>query len=623
MRAPPFDRPRSRIPHGARGPEGNVARRARARPSLLLHAALGLALAVCIGCGDPSSAGGTAFPESWRYRDTPPPVTATNGMVVSTDELASQVGVDVLRSGGNAMDAAVAVMFALAVVNPEAGNLGGDGFLVLRTAEGETAALDFRARAPFASTRDMYLGDDGEVTEDVVVGHLSVGVPGTVDGMWEVHRRFGRLEWATLLDPAIELAGGFPVRPRFLNSLGDAMVAALQAFPASAEQFLPRGGRPPAVGDTLRQPDLARTLRRLRDLGRDDFYLGETADLIVAEMERGGGILTRRDLAEYRAVWREPVAFEYRGHTVISMPPPSSGGVTMAQTAGMLERYDLASRGWQSAQTIHLHAEAWRRGYADRNHYLADPDFVEMPLERMTSAAYARERGATISLDAATPSSDVGPGLEGAPSEAGTSQSATVPGEGDNTTHYSIVDSEGNAVSVTTTVNSWYGSKVTVTGAGFILNNDMDDLAAKPGSANQFGLVQGENNAIEPGKRMLSSMSPTIVLTPDGELGMVTGTPGGATIITTVFQTISNVVDFGMDVVEAVQAPRVHHQHLPDRIFYEAGALAPETVSRLEALGHVVVERGGLSGDVQMIVVVDDLLTAWSDPRRGGRALGY
>ena len=600
MRTPPFDRPRSRIPHGARGPEGNVARRARARPSLLLHAALGLALAVCIGCGDPSSAGGTAFPESWRYRDTPPPVTATNGMVVSTDELASQVGVDVLRSGGNAMDAAVAVMFALAVVNPEAGNLGGDGFLVLRTAEGETAALDFRARAPFASTRDMYLGDDGEVTEDVVVGHLSVGVPGTVDGMWEVHQRFGRLEWATLLDPAIELAGGFPVRPRFLNSLGDAMVAALQAFPASAEQFLPRGGRPPAVGDTLRQPDLARTLRRLRDLGRDDFYLGETADLIVAEMERGGGILTRRDLAEYQAVWREPVAFEYRGHTVISMPPPSSGGVTMAQTAGMLERYDLASRGWQSAQTIHLHAETWRRGYADRNHYLADPDFVEMPLERMTSAAYARERGATISLDAATPSSDVGPGLEGAPSEAGTSQSATVPGEGDNTTHYSIVDSEGNAVSVTTTVNSWYGSKVTVTGAGFILNNDMDDLAAKPGSANQFGLVQGENNAIEPGKRMLSSMSPTIVLTPDGELGMVTGTPGGATIITTVFQTISNVVDFGMDVVEAVQAPRVHHQHLPDRIFYEAGALAPETVSRLEALGHVVVERGGLSGDVQM-----------------------
>ena len=623
MRAPPFDRPRSRIPHGARGPEGNVARRARARPSLLLHAALGLALAVCIGCGDPSSAGGTAFPESWRYRDTPPPVTATNGMVVSTDELASQVGVDVLRSGGNAMDAAVAVMFALAVVNPEAGNLGGDGFLVLRTADGETAALDFRARAPFASTRDMYLDEDGEVTEDVVVGHLSVGVPGTVDGMWQVHRRFGRMEWATLLDPAIELAGGFPVRPRFLNSLGDAMVAALQAFPASADQFLPRGGRPPAVGDTLRQPDLARTLRRLRDLGRDDFYLGETADLILAEMERGGGILTRRDLAEYQAVWREPVAFEYRGHTVISMPPPSSGGVTMAETAGILERYDLASLGWQSAQTIHLHAEAWRRGYADRNHYLADPDFVEMPLERMISAAYASERGATISLDAATPSSEVGPGLDGVPGEAGTSPRVTVPDEGENTTHYSIVDADGNAVSVTTTVNSWYGSKVTVTGAGFILNNDMDDLAAKPGSPNQFGLVQGENNAIEPGKRMLSSMSPTIVLGPDGALAMVTGTPGGATIITTVFQTISNVVDFGMDVVEAVQAPRVHHQHLPDQIFYEAGALPPETVSRLEALGHVVVERGGLSGDVQMIVVVDDLLTAWSDPRRGGRALGY
>ena len=588
-----------------------------------VHTVLGLALAACIGCGDASPAGETAFPESWRYRDTPSPVTAANGMVVTTDELASQVGVDVLRSGGNAMDAAVAVMFALAVVNPEAGNLGGDGFLVLRTADGEAAALDFRARAPFASTRDMYLDDDGEVTEDVVVGHLSVGVPGTVDGMWEVHRRFGRMEWAVLLDPAIELAGGFPVRPRFLNSLGDAMVAALQAFPASAEQFLPREGQPPAVGDTLRQPDLARTLRRLRDLGRDDFYLGETADLILAEMERGDGILTRRDLAEYQAVWREPVAFEYRGHTVISMPPPSSGGVTMAQTAGILERYDLASLGWQSAETIHLHAEAWRRGYADRNHYLADPDFVEMPLESLTSAAYASERGATITLDAATPSSEVGPGLEGAPGEAGTPPDGAVPDEGENTTHYSIVDADGNAVSVTTTVNSWYGSKVTVTGAGFILNNDMDDLAARPGFANQFGLVQGENNAIEPGKRMLSSMSPTIVLGPDGELAMVTGTPGGATIITTVFQTISNVVDFGMDVVEAVLAPRVHHQHLPDQIFYEAGALSPGTVSRLEALGHVVVERGGLSGDVQMIVVVDDLLTAWSDPRRGGRALGY
>ncbi len=594
-----------------------------ARLPLLLHTALGLALAACVGCGDPSPAAEVAFPESWRYRDTPAPVAATSGMVVTTDELASQVGVDVLRSGGNAMDAAVAVMFALAVVNPEAGNVGGDGFLVLRTADGETAALDFRARAPFASTRDMYLDDDGEVTEDVVVGHLSVGVPGTVDGMWQIHRRFGRVEWAALLDPAIELAGGFPVRPRFLNSLGDAMVAALQAFPASAEQFLPRDGQPPAVGDTLRQPDLASTLRRLRDLGRDDFYLGETADLILAEMERGGGILTRRDLAEYQAVWREPVAFEYRGHTVISMPPPSSGGVTMAQTAGILERYDLASLGWQSAQTIHLHAEAWRRGYADRNHYLADPDFVEMPLESLTSAAYASARGATISLDAATPSSNVGPGLEGAPREAGTSPVVTVPEEGENTTHYSIVDADGNAVSVTTTVNSWYGSKVTVTGAGFILNNDMDDLAARPGFANQFGLVQGENNAIEPGKRMLSSMSPTIVLGPDGELAMVTGTPGGATIITTVFQTISNVVDFGMDVVEAVLAPRVHHQHLPDQIFYEAGALSPETVSRLEALGHVVVERGGLSGDVQMIVVADGLLTAWSDPRRGGRALGY
>ena len=283
----------------------------------------------------------------------------------------------------------------------------------------------------------------------------------------------------------------------------------------------------------------------------------------------------------------------------------------MAEMANILEGYDLGALPWHGAEMVHLYAEAWKRAYADRNHYLADPDFVEMPLERMTSTAYARERGADISMDQATPSSRVGPGMEGPP-------------EGENTTHFSIVDSQGNAVAVTTTINSWYGSKVTVTGAGFVLNNEMDDFAAKPGTPNQFGLVQGENNAIAPGKRMLSAMTPSIVLRPDGSLHMVTGTPGGATIITTTFQTISNVLDYGMNVVQAVNAPRVHHQHLPDQVYYEQGGLDSATVASLEAMGHTLVERGGVSGDVQMILVSESgELSAWSDPRRGGRAVGY
>jgi len=554
---------------------------------------------------------GVDFPAEWRYSSAESAVTAQNGMVVSTDEYATKVGVDVLQAGGNAIDAAIAVQFALAVVNPEAGNIGGGGFMVVRTAGGETAAVDYREKAPLAATRDMYLDADGNLTNKSVVGHLAAGVPGTVSGMWAAHERFGTLPWSDLVQPAVDLAEGFEVKERFLGSLGASMVEALSAYPASASQFLPRDGAPPVVGDTLRQTDLAATLGRVRDQGPDGFYAGETADLIVAEMERGGGIMTHEDLAAYEAAWRDPITFTYRGHTVISMPPSSSGGATMAEMANILEGYDLAGMGWHTAEQVHLFAEAAKRAYADRNHYLADPDFVEMPLERMTSPAYAEERAASISTAAATPSADVGPGMEGGP------------GESEETTHFSIVDVDGNAVSVTTTINSWYGSKVTVAGAGFVLNNEMDDFAAKPGTPNQFGLVQGENNAVGPGKRMLSAMSPSIVLGPDGDLRMVTGTPGGSTIITTVLQTISNVVDYGMNVVQAVNAPRVHHQHLPDQIYYEAGGLPLDVVEALEALGHRVVERGDVSGDVQAILIEDGMLTAWSDPRRGGVARGY
>jgi gamma-glutamyltranspeptidase/glutathione hydrolase len=551
------------------------------------------------------------FPAAWPYRDELEPVTATRGMVVTTDELASQIGVDVLRAGGNAVDAAVAVQFALAVVNPEAGNIGGGGFMVVRLADGTVAALDFREKAPLAATRDMYLDAAGNPTNGSLEGHTASGVPGSVAGMWAAHRRFGTRAWAELLEPAIRLADGFGVHQRLASSLDRGRVELLSRHPASRAQFLPRGGGPPLLGDTFVQRDLAATLRRVRDEGADGFYSGRTAELIVEEMRRGGGLITHADLAAYEAAWREPISFRYRDHTVLAMPPSSSGGATMAEMALILERWDLRSLGWHSAESIHLYAEAWRRAYADRNEVLADPDFADMPLERMTSADYAAERAATISMTAATPSSAVAPGLSSAPRE------------GANTTHYSIVDEAGNAVVVTTTLNSLYGSGVTVTGAGFLLNNEMDDFTVRPGTPNQYGLVQGAANAIEPGKRMLSAMTPTIVLAPDGSLRMLTGTPGGSTIITTVFQTISNVLDYGMDVVAAANAPRVHHQHLPDQIYYERGGLDARTVRELEALGHRVVERNGTSGDVQIIVIEDGRLSGWSDPRRGGRAIGY
>jgi gamma-glutamyltranspeptidase/glutathione hydrolase len=545
-------------------------------------------------------------------------------MVVTTDVLASEVGRRILQEGGNAVDAAVAVSFALAVVNPEAGNIGGGGFMVARLADGTEVALDYREKAPRAATRDMYLDEDGNVTDRSVVGHLASGVPGTVMGMWRAHARFGSLPWADLVQPAVELADGFEVADRFLNSLSPTMVDALDDFPASAAQFLPRDGQPPQVGDTLRQPDLAATLARIRDDGADGFYRGETADLIVAEMEGGGGIITHEDLAGYDVAWRDPVRFTYREHTVVSMPPSSSGGPTMAEAANILEGWDLGALDFDSADRVHLLAEAFRRAYADRNHYLADPDFVDMPLATLTSQEYADFRRDGITMEAATPSTAVEPGVASFLGRVEPDEATGAGEEGEHTTHVSIVDAEGNAVSMTTTINSWYGSKVTVTGAGFVLNNEMDDFAAKPGTPNQFGLVQGENNAVAPGKRMLSAMTPSLVLGPGGDLRMVTGTPGGSTIITTVLQTISNVVDHGMDVAAAVQAPRVHHQHLPDQIFYERGGLSDAVVAELEARGHTVVERGGVSGDVQAIVrLPDGRLAGFSDPRRGGAVAGY
>lgn len=563
------------------------------------------------------AAGEFTAPAGWGFPVATIPTTwGTGGMVSTTDRVASEVGVEILRRGGNAIDAAVATHFALAVVNPEAGNIGGGGFLIVRMADGTTASLDFREKAPAAASRDMYLDASGELTDLSLVGHLAAGVPGSVAGMWEAHRRFGSLPWAELVEPAINLADGIVVHERLAASLRSYQER-LRRFPATAAALLP-GGRPPRVGDRLSQSDLADTFRRIAAEGRDGFYRGRTAQLVEEEMRRGGGIMTAADLAAYEAVWREPVVFGYRDHTVISMPPPSSGGATMAQILNIVEGYDLRGMGYLSRDHVHFWTEATKRAYADRNAYLADPDFVPQPTARMISDEYAAQRRAGIRADRATPSEQVRPDLGPVLGE----EVAMVRPEGEHTTHYSIVDGEGNAVAVTTTINSLYGNLVTVTGAGFLLNNEMDDFAAKPGTPNQFGLVQGEANAVEPGKRMLSAMTPTIVLGPAGEVRLVTGTPGGSTIITTIAQIVSNVVDFGMDVATATAAPRLHHQHLPDQLRFERGGLRADVVTGLRALGHDVLERPGYQGDTQTILVLaDGTLTGVSDPRRGGAAL--
>jgi gamma-glutamyltranspeptidase/glutathione hydrolase len=550
-----------------------------------------------------------AFPARWEFpRGGITPVRAAQGMVVTTDRVASEIGAEILRRGGNAVDAAVATHFALAVVNPEAGNIGGGGFMVVRMANGTVASLDFREAAPMRATRDMFLDSAGNVTDRSVEGHLAAGVPGSVAGMWEAHRRFGKLPWAELVQPAVHLAEGIVVHERLALSL-TAYQERLGRYPATARIFTP-GGKAPRVGDRLVQADLAETLRRVARDGMAGFYTGRTAELVEAEMQRGGGLISRADMARYKAAWRDPIRFRYRGHEVISMPPPSSGGATMAEILKIMEGYDVRRMGYLSPQHVHLFTEATRRAYADRNAYLADPDFVPQPVARMVSDAYAAQRRATISLTRATPSAEVTPGL-GPP-----------PTEGENTTHYSVMDAAGNAVAVTTTINSLYGNLVTVEGAGFLLNNEMDDFTAKPGVPNQFGLVQGAANAVAPGKRMLSAMTPTIVLDPAGRVKLVTGTPGGSTIITSVAQTVSNVVDFGMDVAAATSAPRLHHQHLPDTLRFERRGLDSATVARLRAMGHAVAERSGFQGDVQSIVVTNGVMTGVADPRRGGAAVG-
>ena len=559
----------------------------------------GILVLLVFACAKPRAEG--PFPSSWTLKSQP--VTALHAMVVTAHPLATEAGVEILKQGGNAIDAAVAVGFALEVVLPDAGNIGGGGFIVHRTAAGEVHALDYREMAPSGASRDMYVDSTGNVTDKSLLGHLAAGVPGSVAGMHEAWKKYGSLPWATLIAPAIKLAEGHVIDTARSQSIGWAREE-LARFPASRSQFLVNDSAPPP-GSLWRQPDLARTLRLISDSGPSVFYRGQIADSIVAEMQRGGGLITKEDLGRYQAKWRDPVKLTYRGYTIFSMPPPSSGGVTMGELLNILEGFDSLPR-FGTPQYVHLVAEAMRRAFIDRNRFLGDPDFVQMPLDRLLSKDYAATLRAQIDLQHATP----------------TPLPTTSGGEPMHTTHYSIVDAQGNAAAVTTTLNGGFGSGVTVSGAGFLLNNEMDDFTSAPGKPNMFGLVQGEANAIMPGKRMLSAMTPSIVLDSTGQLYMVLGTPGGPTIITTVTQVILNVVDQRMSLADAVAAPRFHHQALPDIIRSEGGGLSEATIQALEAMGHKVDRRGG-SGTVAAIQKTAGGYVGVIDPRSAGSALGY
>lgn len=538
-------------------------------------------------------------------------VAGTHGVVASRSPLASEVGVEVMRAGGNAIDAAVAVGFALAVTYPSAGNLGGGGFMVIRLAGGDVVANDHRETAPGQASRDMYLDGDGELVAGLsTASHLAVGVPGTVAGLLDVLAAHGTLSREAVIAPAVELAkAGFPL-PDDLAAQFERLRERFAQYPASLRQFTKPDGQAYQAGDTFQQGDLAATLERIAKHGRASFYGGRNADLIVAEMHRGNGLITHQDLMAYRSVWRQPIRATYRGYEILSMPPPSSGGALLAQMLNMLEPFDVRGLGYGQPATAHLMIEAERRAYADRAEHLGDPDFHDVPLAMLTAKAYARQRFDDFDPGLATRSESVGAG-------------ARWPEESPETTHVSVMDRAGNAVAYTTTLNHGYGSKIVVDGAGFLLNNEMDDFSAKENTANTYGLIGRDANAIAAQKRMLSSMTPTIVLH-DGEPVFVTGSPGGSTIITTVLQVVLNVIDHGMSLEDAVAAPRLHHQWLPNRVVFEAGALSADAQSALADMGHVnLAEISFRIGDANSTARTGDRLIGVADPRNPGGAAAF
>ena len=529
-------------------------------------------------------------------------VVSRNGLVISSSSLASDVGASILRKGGNAVDAAVATAFALAVTYPGAGNIGGGGFMVVRLKNGTATTIDYRERAPFASTKTMYLDSTGHINRSLTAtGYLAPGVPGTVRGLALAHRRFGKLPWRDVVLPAAQLASrGFVLDSGLARSLAHEVTQAMKPYSASLAAYGKRDGSTWQPGDTLVLADLGRTLDAIATRGADIFYTGWIADSIAADMQRNGGLITRKDLAAYRARERVPVRGRYHGYDIVTMPPPSSGGVAMVEMLNILSHFDLEKQGRWSPETLHLMIEAMRRAYVDRARYLGDPDFVKMPLTRLTSPTYAAMLASQIDRAHATSSIELGKDIV-TPSSVAT--------ESDETTQFSIVDKDGNAVSNTFTLEGGYGSHVVVRGAGFLLNNEMGDFNKKPGETNVQGDIGTAANLIEPGKRMLSSMTPTIVAR-NGRLFMVTGSPGGRTIINTVMEVVLNATGFGMNAREAVDAPRLHHQWLPDVATFERDALADSTLSRLRAMGHMVEQRGR-QGDAHTIIFDAKTKTAY------------
>jgi gamma-glutamyltranspeptidase/glutathione hydrolase len=534
-------------------------------------------------------------------------VIGDSAMVVSAHPLASRTGMMILRKGGNAVDAAIATQLALAVVYPSAGNIGGGGFMVLRLKDGTSSTLDYREQAPSAATTNMYLGEDGDVIPELSErGHLASGVPGTVAGLIESHAKYGHTEWKELVQPAIDLAlQGFVLTQREANGLND-LQEDLIKFNSIEPAFLIRAWK---AGDTIKYNDLGHTLERIRDNGLAGFYEGKTADDIVAEMRRGNGLITYEDLKSYRAIWRDPLVIKYKEYNVISMSPPSSGGIALAQLLKSVEPFPVTNWGHNTARTVHLMTEAERRAYADRSAYLGDPDFYNVPVEALTSPLYISERMRNFDPEKATPSRSLTEGV-------------ITLNESKQTTHLSVVDAEGNAVAVTTTLNDSYGSRVIVAGSGFFMNDEMDDFSIKPGVPNMYGAIGGEANKIEPRKRMLSSMTPTIV-EKNGKLFMVVGTPGGTTIITSVFQTILNVIEHKMTMQEAVTAHRIHSQWLPDSIFVEDHALLPDDSIALVKKGHAIQTREPIGRVDAILVLPDGKLEGGADPRGDDKASGY
>jgi gamma-glutamyltranspeptidase/glutathione hydrolase len=547
------------------------------------------------------------------------PVRGKHGMVASVDPIASRVGVDIMKRGGNAVDAAAAVALALAVTWPEAGNLGGGGFMLIRKGDGTAEAIDYREIAPLAATRDMYLDASGNVIKDAsLVGYKAVGVPGTVAGLALAHKRHGKLPWRTVVEPARKLAAeGFVVSEYLVRSLRvKQTVERMQQFPESWRIFQ-RNGKPYEPGETFIQPELAKTLARIQ-ADPTDFYRGETARRIIADVRKHGGPLSAEDLKQFKPAVRTPLRGTYRGHEIITMPPPSSGGVALLEMLNMLEPYDLKAMGWHSSQEVHAVVEVMRRAYADRAKFLGDTDFVKVPVAGLTSRAYADQRRKDIDPARASDSKAV---ADGDP----------LPYESPQTTHFTIVDGDGAVVSNTYTLNESFGAAVTVPGTGVLLNDEMDDFTSKLGVPNAYGLIQGEANAIAPRKKPLSAMTPTIVMR-DGKVWFAVGSPGGSTIINTVLQVVVNVVDYGMNIQQAIDAPRFHHQWMADKIAYESFEFSRDTQEALEKMGHIFAERSGPPpgysgsgiGDAHGIMIDSDgTRLGASDPRRGGVAVGW